>query len=374
MLALAFRSLFSNRARNLFTAFSVMIAMMLVTFVVAAQLRTQDMLSMLKGRNNMLVMARSMRMPRAFQKQIEAVPGVKRVMYMLVPDASSPDKRFKFLLHGTTADYTTIGDAWFHVPPGEVDQWAKERTGALVARQTARDMNLSIGSRVTFDTDFGPIPVVVSGISTKGYKSTGVLVHYDYMTELFPQHKNRVGTFWVELLPGADLKGVATTIDEMFKNTESPTLSVSSSAFVKLSEKAGRVIPSLLTGAGIIILFATLLVTANTIAIGIRERIPQLATLRAIGYRRSRIFRLLLTEVLIVCLAGGLLGALIPLAVFREGVEMSSGQFTLGKVDLPPTVALWVLLLAAALGVLASLIPAWRASRVDIASALRSQA
>lgn len=373
MLQLAFRNLTANRARNLFTGFSVMIAMILVTIVVAAQLRAGQMLTVMKGRNNMLVMGKSNRMPMSYRKQIEAVPGVKRTMYMLVPEATSTDKRHRFLLHATTRDYATIGDAWFYVKPQDIEAWEGERTGALVARQTAKDLGLKVGSQFTVETEFGPLPLVVSGISPSGFKSTGMMVHYDYFVELFKMH-NKVGVFWVELLPGENFKSVSRQVDELFKNSEAPTISVSSTAFLKSSEQAGKVIPSLLSGAGLIILFATLLVTANTIAIGIRERIPELATLRAIGFRRSRILRLLITEVLIVCLAGGLLGALIPLVVFSQGVEMSSGVLVLGKVELPPELLLWVGLLSALLAFVASVFPAWRASRADIATALRAQA
>ena len=58
----------------------------------------------------------------------------------------------------------------------------------------------------------------------------------------------------------------------------------------------------------------------------------------------------------------------------RQGVEMASGQLILGKVELPPQLLGWVLLLSAGLAVVASVIPAWRASRLDIATSLRAQA
>ena len=226
---------------------------------------------------------------------------------------------------------------------------------------------------MTFNTELGPIPVTVSAISKKGYKSTGVLVHYDYFAQLF-KLEGKADVFWVGLDPSADVKSVGKVVDDMFKNTPTPTLSVSSAAFLKGWAKAGKVIPSLLTGAGLIVLLATLLVTANTIAIGIRERIPELATLRAIGFRRSKILRLLITEVMIICLVGGLIGVVLPMILFRNGVDMSTGQLVLGKVELPPSIVGYVLLLSAVLAMVASAIPAWRAARADIANSLRAQA
>ena len=135
MLALAFRNLFSHPGRNALTAVSVTIAMMLVTFVVAAQLQSRRLLTMVKGRNNMIVAAKAGTMPLSFQKQIESIPGVKRVLYMYVSDTTSSDRRFSFMLHATTADYTTIRDSWFYVPPEALTRWGAEHTGALVGHQ-----------------------------------------------------------------------------------------------------------------------------------------------------------------------------------------------------------------------------------------------
>ena len=83
---------------------------------------------------------------------------------------------------------------------------------------------------------------------------------------------------------------------------------------------------------------------------------------------RQKVENELITEVMIVCLSGGLVGCVVPLLVFDRGFELGTGLLVLGKVELPPELLAFVLLISAGLAVVASIIPAWRASRADIAT------
>jgi putative ABC transport system permease protein len=195
-----------------------------------------------------------------------------------------------------------------------------------------------------------------------------VIVHREYMEKRLSL-PGEVGVFWTEIDSNADVRSIASKVDALYKNSAQPTESVSASATLKTAMDAAKVIPNLLTGAGLLILLATFLVTVNTIAVTIRERTGEIAVLRAIGFRRSRILRMLMIEALLVACAGGFIGSIIPVGLFRGGVKM--GGITTGSVELPPELIGWTVLTAAAVGVFAALVPAWRASQLDVVAALR---
>lgn len=372
MILLALRSLRGRKLRHATTALGVMVAMGLFSFVLAAQLHTSSLYAYARGRNNMLVQAKGDTIPVGYKERIEKVPGVKRVMYMYVTNVTAPDDKTRMVLHATTDQYMTISDDWFYVDPDDVEAWNREKTGAIIARKTARDLGLKPGARTTLKAEFGPLPVTVSAISPRGYKSTGILVHHEYFAELFNQ-RGQVNIFWTELSLEADAKQVTATVDELFRNSAFPTVSVSASGFLKESVRVLRVIPTLLTLAGVLVLIATLLATGNTIAITVRERRAEFATLRAIGFRSRRIARLVISEVLLVCLTGGLLGAVVPFVVF-PGRDVQMGSFVLGGVRLGSDLVGLTLLASALLGLLSSALPAWRAARLPVAEALRAKA
>lgn len=369
MLLLALRNLRAKVARNVLTFLSVLIAMGLLTFVVAAQTQLSGVHSYLTGRNNMIVMARADEFQISSLKKVLAQPGVKRAMYMFVLGGKDPSGK-GVTAHATTWDYMTISDQWFFVDPEARPRWEADRTGALVGRKTAADLGLKEGSPLTLETPFGPLPIRVTAISSRGFKSQGIIIHHQYFAELFGKHE-RASHFWVEMDPTADVKASAAQMDALFANTDTPAKTVSASANLKDSIKRLRVVPNLLLGATIILLAATFLVTASTISITVRERKTELSTLRAIGFRRGKIVQLIVSEVASLCLAGGVVGGAIVIALAQGGLKLGEGVLEL--VDMRPAFLGWVALASVALGVFCSLIPALRASRIPVAQGLRAR-
>jgi putative ABC transport system permease protein len=118
--------------------------------------------------------------------------------------------------------------------------------------------------------------------------------------------------------------------------------------------------------------FTILLVSANTIAMSVRERTREVGILKTLGYTPGAILGIILGEALIIALAGGLVGIL--LASLMTGVVRHSPTFIgeLQQLTLVPPVAALCLLIAALIGLLSALVPALSASRLSILDALRS--
>jgi putative ABC transport system permease protein len=113
----------------------------------------------------------------------------------------------------------------------------------------------------------------------------------------------------------------------------------------------------------------TLLVVANSVAVGVRERTREIGTLRAVGYGRARVMGLVIGEALLVAVAGGSLGALAAYWLFSTGwVEIPGAGFGFRS---DASVVARAALLSVPLGLLAGAQPAWSAVRMTISEALR---
>jgi putative ABC transport system permease protein len=119
-------------------------------------------------------------------------------------------------------------------------------------------------------------------------------------------------------------------------------------------------------------LMAVLALVANAIVLSVQDRIREHAVLQTLGFRANLIARLIIGEGLLLGLLGGLLGSIISVCVLQYGrfalsvdglsipFKASAGVFATG------------LMIAAALGVLAGLVPAWQASRREIVACFRA--
>ena len=133
---------------------------------------------------------------------------------------------------------------------------------------------------------------------------------------------------------------------------------------------AGNIKALIITISSIVV-FAVLMVTANTAAMAIRERVREIAVLKTLGFRRRTILALLLTESAAIALTGGVLGALAARAVFQRIDSVSLSQGFIKKLLVTPDTIGWALAIAAAIGLASAAVPAYRATRITVAEALR---
>jgi len=177
------------------------------------------------------------------------------------------------------------------------------------------------------------------------------------------------GTFVLELSDPSLAGGVIRGIDSQFENAAPATLTESEQAF-----QAGFVsmygnVPFLIAVIGLAVVFAILLVAANTMMMAARERTAEIGVMKTLGFEDGAIFGMVLVEAAIITLGGGVLGALLA----KWTIEGSG--FNAGGV-LPPMTVSWTtvtigLAIAVLMGASSGLIPAFQASRLKIVDALR---
>src|SRR6185503_10849492 len=128
-------------------------------------------------------------------------------------------------------------------------------------------------------------------------------------------------------------------------------------------------IPFALRVIGLAVVFAILLVAANTMVMSIRERTREIGVLKTLGFADGTLFTLVVVEAAMITALAGTIGALLA-KLALEGGEVNLGGF------LPAMSVYWSTVftgigIAVALGAISGLIPAWQASRLPIVDALR---
>lgn len=259
------------------------------------------------------------------------------------------------------------------------DQWAaflKDRQGAIVGRRTMERFHWKIGDRI-------PLKSTVFGNDAWEFNIDGVYhgkraqddetqfwFQWDYYEEKVPDRvKGNVGWYVLRLNSPDDAVRVAKAIDAEFANSPYETKTETESAFAAGWVKQFGNIRFLILSIGIVVFFTLLLVTGNTMAISVRERTAELAVLKAIGYSDRSVLFFVLAESLTIALFGGVLGLLLALGAIPVMSVALSGL--LPNLILAPSVLVFGLVLALAVGIASGFLPGWGAMRLRIINALR---
>jgi putative ABC transport system permease protein len=134
---------------------------------------------------------------------------------------------------------------------------------------------------------------------------------------------------------------------------------------------------AVLSGIDIVSIVITLimgLIVGNTIAMGVRERTNEYGVLRAIGFLPSHIARFILAEGLVIGLLGGAIGVVLGYPLVNSGmgriIEENMGQF-FPQFRVQPQMAAFAFGLATLLGLVAAILPARQAAKLQVVEALR---
>jgi len=370
------RSAFRNRLRSLLTVSSIAFSLLLLSVMLtlwrsfyidkgapdsALRIMTRHKVSLANF------------LPIYYRDKIRTVPGVLHVVPMTwFGGKYIDDKPANFF-----AQFATDPEEYFDVaadkimPPEQLAAWKKDRAGCVVDANLAKKHNWKIGDRITLQGTIFPtnLDLTLRGIYTIDPPLSNLYFHAKYLEESVSWFKDSAGFYFTRVDTAENMPKAAHAIDDMFHSTPVPTKSESEQAFrLDFIATLGNVKAFILSICGAVV-FTMLLVSANTMAMSIRERTREVAVLRTLGFTRERIFQLLLSEALAIALIGGLAGValatLIIGALSRPGIGMPV------SMHMTSATALVVMLVAALVGVTSAVIPSYRASRLHIVDALR---
>src|SRR5690606_26001217 len=175
-----------------------------------------------------------------------------------------------------------------------------------------------------------------------------MLFHYDYFEEARAFGKGTVGWYVLRIAGGANPVEVANAVDEQFANSPNETETSTEQAFVEsFSKQFGNIalIVTLILGA---VFFTLLLVSGNTMAQSVRERISELAVLKTLGFTDKSVLGIVLSESILIMLMGGLLGLGIGWLLVKGLANSPVGAFLPGIFLSPQAIIMAILLMVAA--------------------------
>ena len=262
----------------------------------------------------------------------------------------------------------------FIVPDDQWKTFIGDREGAIVGEDLVKRFHWKVGDRVPIKgTIFpGTWEFNIRGIY-KGSRpqddTTQFWFRYKYLEEREdPDRKGLIGWYTVRIDNPDNATRVAGAIDDTFANSPWETKTETEKAFAAGFVKQAGNIEFLLLSIGSVVFFTLLLVTGNTMAIAVRERMRELAVLKAVGFSDAFVLSLVLGESLFLAAIGGGLG-LTLCKLFTLRGDPTGGLLPYFYLALP---AIMIGLLAAlAVGLAAGIVPAWSAMRLRVVDALR---
>jgi len=261
----------------------------------------------------------------------------------------------------------------FKIPADQLVAWQRDQAGTVVDSELAKKYGWKIGDRIVLQGTIFPInlELTIRGMFTAPQPSITVYFNQKYVEEAVAFAKGNTGTFNILADSAEDVPKVASGVDGLFKNSPYPTKTESEKAFqLSFISSLGNV-KAFILSICFAVVFATLLVSANTMAMSIRERTREVAVLKTIGFTRRKILSLYIGESVTVALIGGILGCLLAAGmVFGMAHAPGMGFFFLGMAVTWPTVLLAVAV-AGTVGFLSAIFPAYHAAKVDIVDGLR---
>jgi putative ABC transport system permease protein len=372
------KSAFRNRRRSILTVLSIMFSLLLLTVMMTVwrsfyveQASAQSAQRLITRHRVSLTQS----MPIYYREKMQTVPGVVAVAPTQWFGGLYKDDKPENMFAQFGTDPQTIFKVMtdFKIPPDQLDAWQHDQAGAVADSELAKKYGWKIGDRIVLKGTIFPIDLelTIRGIFIAPQPTITVYFNWKYVEEAVSFAKGSAGTFNILADSPQDVPKVAAAIDAMFHSYPQPTKTESEKAFqLDFINSIGNV-KAFILSISFAVIFATLLVSANTMAMSIRERTREVAVLKTLGFTRPTILGLYVGEAVTIALIGGLLGCLLAVGlVVVIAHAPGMGFFFLGMAVKLPTFLLAVFV-AAGVGLLSAVVPAYHAAKLDIVEGLR---
>ena len=376
-LSLVLKNLRRNRRRTVLTVLSTSLSVCLVGILIAvygalyARDISEESAQRLVTRHKVSL---GQVLPMYYRSRIEAVEGARIVVPMNWFGGTYIDNRPENMFARFAVDPEQIFDVYseLKIPADQLEAFKRDRQAIAIGKSVAERTGLEIGQRITLVGDIWLFdPELTVRAIFEGPDDFQSFFHHKYLEEALEElgGGSFAGVFAIRLRSAGDASRVAMEIDEMFRNSPEPTKTETEAAFqLAFVSQLGNVKLFLLAISGAIV-FTMLMVSANTVAMSVRERIREIGVLKTLGFDSASVLGLILSEAVLISIAGGILGvALVPGVGALAGAAL--GPF-IPQLILPAWGITVCMATALAVGLLSSAVPATAASRTNIVDALR---
>jgi putative ABC transport system permease protein len=313
-------------------------------------------------------------LPLSYRDRMLRIPGVQEVTYLnWFGGIYQDEKNFFPQIAVDVPTYrkvvTDVG-----VTDAEWKAFDADRQGAIVGEDIAQRFNWKVGDHIPIKGVIfqGPWEFNLRGIS-KGDSNAGSILpfifHEDYLEERRTFGKGTVGWYAAHIDSPDNATRIAKAIDDDFSNSPYETKSDNEKEFAASWGKQLGNIKLIIMTIGAVVFVTLLLVTGNTMATAIRERVRELAVLKAVGFSDPFVLWLVFAEGLTIAVIGGVLGLAVSILLIPGISRALAGM--LPPLVLRPTDVAMGLLFAIAAGIFSTILPAFSAMRLRVVDALR---
>jgi putative ABC transport system permease protein len=313
-------------------------------------------------------------LPLAYLERLKSLPGVKSVSYAdgILGTYQKPNQPVFVLGIDPDDIWLTLVPEILKVSPQDLEALRKNRSGVLISPDISRKYGWKIGDRIPLTSAI----VRKDGSGNWAFDAVGqftahepgsdgyIVANYSYLDESRVANKGTVRNFYVIASDPRQAAAVSETIDRTFANAPSETstgsLRENAQQGLKSIGDLDFVIRSIVSAVFAALLFST----ATMLMQNIRERTPELAMLKTLGFTGRTVFSLIVAETALVCVAGALMGLALATLVFPYSAKFIPG------LRMPLSVVAAGVIAACIVAVLSGSLPALRAARLRVVDAL----
>ncbi len=379
-LHLVWSNLKRRKIRSLLTLLSILIAFLLFGYLAA--IRNAFALGIDVVGIDRLVVRHSVSLiqllPISYEAQIEQIPGVVDAVHATWFGGVYQEPTNYFPQFPVNPEEYLAMFPEYLLADEEKQAWFSTRTGAIAGRAIADRYGWKVGDRIPIQATIWTMEggqrgweFDLVGIYDGAEKATDVtqfLFHYDFFDEARAGGKGLVGWYTVRVDDPEHSAEVARLIDEKFANSPAETKTETEKAFIQGFAKQIGNIGTIMVAILSAVFFTILLVAGNTMGQAVRERIEELAVLKAMGFSHLGMLVLVLAESCLLAIGGGSLGLALAWMLIGMGDPTNGALpiFFFPIKDLITGIGMVILL-----GVVAGILPALQAMRLRIADGLR---
>jgi putative ABC transport system permease protein len=387
---LVVRNLTRHPLRSLFTTLSIALSIFLVCAVLSLPSALTAILD--KATSNTRISVHheaglTYLLPASYVNKVRSVPGVAHVNHYTWFGGLYDEPKNMF--PNFAIDASAVDVMWpdYDIDPVALRRFKAIRNAALVGEQTMKKFGWRVGQNITLKGTAFPVNLtfeIVGMIPAASGNPVVMWFNHKYLEESLQPRPGWpfsgfpfVGMVWVQADRPENVDRIMRDVDALFHNSEAETAAETERSFFANFMSSFQGFIRVILGVGFLVVAAVVLIAANTSAMGVRERIPEIAVLKSLGFRRRPILTVLLCESVLQGLVGGVVGAggayLLFSALSAAGQTGGLGPLLgpLGSFYMSGATAMQGVAIALVVGAISGIVPAWNGARLNVVDALR---
>jgi putative ABC transport system permease protein len=381
-LPLVWRNLGRNKTRSVLTGAAIALAIALVCVLRTMPAGLDAFLSSMARNTRISVHNEAgivYALPYSYLQKVRSVPGVvAATSWTWFGGAFEEEKGVTFPNFAVDAD--SIGPVYedLGIAPEALEAFRRQRDAALIGHQTLQKYGWKVGDRVTLKSTVFPVDLEIQIVGEiPAANDPRAWLQREYLSQALEARGVRfdlINMVWARVDDPERVNDVMRTIDELFRNSEAETASETEKSFFgNLFGNLQGFVTVILLVTGMVTL-CIVFIAANTASMSIRERVGEIAVMKALGFRWRTLFGMLILEAALLSSVAGVAGSAITLGLAEVLKSVAGWNPQLGPLAsfiVTNVILVQGLFLALFIGIVSGVVPAFGASRRSVAATLR---